>query len=62
MEEFHIEYLEGNPEAGKLTMSYLRATDPELTVYEFCKTLKEYNMKRLDIVKELLDHLTVADS
>lgn len=62
MEEFHIDYLDGNPEAGKATMTYLRATNPDLTVYEFCKTLKEHDMRRLDIVSVLLDHLTVADS
>jgi len=58
MDKLVISSLEGSQEAGKSVIEYLKANNPELTVYEFCKTLKESNIKRLDIVKELLDHLS----
>lgn len=38
---------------GKAVLDFVKATMPNLTVYEFCKTLKEENFKRLDIVEEL---------
>ena len=57
-----IKSLENDPEAGKKTLEYLGASNPDLTVYDFCKTLKEHNIRRLDIVKELLGHLSVPGS
>ena len=60
MDQLKIKSLEKDPEAGKKTLEYLGATNPDLTVYDLCKTLKEY--KRLDIVKELRGHLSVPSS
>lgn len=55
MPDIDIDSLEGPHEGGKGVIEYLKTHDPELTVYEFCKTLKE--MKRNDIVIILSDHL-----
>ena len=60
MDNLSIDSLEGNPEAGKSIISYLKAHNPDLKVYEFCKTLK--NIRRNDIIKELLGHLSVSSS
>lgn len=62
MDEVDRDSLEGNPDAGKATVGYVKATHPYLTVYEFCKTLKERNIQRFDIIKELLGHLSVLSS
>ncbi|XP_020605225.1 uncharacterized protein LOC110044046 [Orbicella faveolata] len=62
MDHVKIRSLENHPEAGKKTLDYLRASHPDLTVYDFCKTLKEHNIRRLDIVKELRGHLSVPSS
>jgi len=62
MDEVARDSLEGNPDAGKTTIGYVKGTNPDLTVYEFCKTLKERNIRRFDIIKELLEHLSVAPS
>lgn len=59
MDEVDRDSLEGSPDAGKTTIAYVKATNPDLTVYEFCKTLKERNIRRFDIIKELLGHLSV---
>ena len=59
MDEVDIDSLEGSQDAGKTIISYLKATNPDLKVYEFCKTLKERNIRRLDIIKELLSQLSV---
>lgn len=45
---------------GKAVLDFVKATMPNLTVYEFCKTLKEDNFKRLDIVEELENHFLVS--
>lgn len=58
MDEVDRDSLEGSPDAGKTTIAYVKATNPDLTVYEFCKTLKERNIRRFDIIKELLGHLS----
>ena len=47
--------LEGCQERGKRVIDYLKSTHPELTVYEFCKYLKD--IKRNDIIIALSDHL-----
>ena len=57
MNDLDFDSLERSHEGGKGVISYLKASCPELTVYEFCKTLKEPNIRRLDIVKELSVHL-----
>lgn len=62
MDEVDRDSLEGSPDAGKITIGYVKATNPDLTVYEFCKTLKEPNIRRFDVVKELLGHLSVPSS
>lgn len=59
MDEVIIDSLEGNQDAGKEIISYLKGANPDLTVYEFCKTLKERNIRRLDIIRELLSQLSV---
>ncbi|XP_078370381.1 uncharacterized protein LOC144654163 [Oculina patagonica] len=62
MEQLNIRCLQDDPEAGRKTLEYLESHSPYLTVYDFCKTLKESNIRRLDIVKELLGHLSVSSS
>ena len=62
MDQLRIKSLENDPEAGKKTLEYLQSTNPELTVYSFCKTLKEHNIRRLEIVNELRGHLSVPSS
>ena len=62
MGEVDRDSLEGSTDAGKTTVAYVKATVPDLTVYEFCKTLKEQNIRRFDIVKKLLGHLSVLPS
>ena len=58
MDQLRIKSLENDPEAaGKSTLEYILSTNPDLTVYNFCKTLKERNIRRLDIVNELRGHL-----
>ena len=58
MDQVHIDALRNNPEAGSKTLGYLVSAVPELTVYDFCETLKEYHIRRLDIVKELEKHVS----
>ena len=45
---------------GKAVLEFVKATRPNLTVYDFCKTLKEDNFKRLDIVEQLEKHFLVS--
>lgn len=59
MDGLNIDALEGSQDAGKELIAYLKGTNPDLKVYEFCKTLKERNIRRFDIIKELLGHLSV---
>ena len=47
--------LEGCQERGKSVIEYLKSAHPQLTVYEFCKYLKD--IKRNDIIIALSDHL-----
>lgn len=60
MDHLDIDVLKDDPDAGSKTLSFLESANPELKVYDFCKTLKEYNIRRNDIVQILLDHLSVA--
>ena len=62
MDQLKIKSLENDQEAGQKTLEYLEASNPNLHVYDFCKTLKEHNIRRLDIVNELLGHLSVPSS
>ncbi|XP_068702578.1 uncharacterized protein [Montipora foliosa] len=42
---------------GEEVIAYLKASNPNLSVYNFCKTLKEDSIRRLDIVDELSSYL-----
>ena len=55
MTEVTRDCLEGCQERGKRVIDYLKSAHPELTVYEFCKYLKD--IKRNDIIIALSDHL-----
>ena len=58
MNQVHIDALRNDPEAGSITLAFLESAVPELTVYDFCKTLKEHHIRRLDIVQELENHFS----
>ena len=58
MDQVHIDALRNDPEAGSKTLGYLESAVPELTVYDFCETLKEHHIRRLDIVKALENHFS----
>ena len=60
MDQSCIDALENDPEAGSKTLGFLEAAVPELTVYDFCKTLKEHHIRRLDIVQELENHFSYS--
>ena len=55
MKEETIGSLDESHEGGKGVIAYLKTTCPELTVYDFCKDLK--NIRRNDIITKLSDHL-----
>ena len=55
MPDIGIQYLEGSHEAGDGVIEFLKSDKPNLTVYEFCRSLKK--VKRNDIVQILSDHL-----
>ena len=55
MKEETIGSLDESHKGGKGVIAYLKATCPELTVYDFCKDLK--NIRRNDIITTLSDHL-----
>lgn len=47
-------------ERGRGVLEVLKTSKAKLTVYDFCKTLKEETFKRFDIVKELEDHFLIS--
>ena len=58
MEDHHIDSLEHSQEtAGRELIEFLAKSYPKLTVYDFCKKLKEKDIRRLDIVEVLSAHL-----
>ncbi|KAL9971593.1 hypothetical protein ACROYT_G017773 [Oculina patagonica] len=59
MEDHLIGGLANVRQPGREVMEFLRASKPDLTVYSFCKTLKEKDMKRFDIVKVLEGYLSI---
>ena len=59
MEEYQVKGLENSHHAGQDVMEFLQGSNTNLTVYIFCKKLKEDSMKRLDIVTVLEDHLSI---
>lgn len=61
LEPYRIDQLSSSKEPGKLVLEYVTGSKPNLTVYDFCKVLKEDNIKRFDIVKALEDHLLVRE-
>lgn len=60
MNHLDIDALGNDPEAGSKTLDFLGSVVPGLTVYDFCKTLKEHNIRRLDIVQELENHFSAT--
>jgi len=59
MEEHLVRGLANLRQSGNAVLEFLRGSKPDLTVYSFCKTLKEDNMNRCDIVMVLEDHLSI---
>jgi len=62
MDQFKMKFLENDPVAGEKTLDYLHAINPDLTVYDFCKTLKEHSIGHLYFLNELRGHLSVPSS
>lgn len=59
MKEYEVRSLENSRQPGQDVLEFLRGSNTDLTVYSFCKKLKEDNMKRFDIVKVLENHLSI---
>ena len=59
MQEHEVRGLENSRQPGQDVMEFLRGSKTNLTVYSFCKKLKEDNMKRFDIVGVLENHLSI---
>ena len=53
--------LDNSKEPGKDVMEFLMGSKPDLTVYSFCKVLKEDKIERFDIAKLLEKHLLIQD-
>ena len=47
-------------ERGRVVLEFLQTSKPNLTVFDFCRTMKEETFKRFDIVKELENHFLVS--
>ena len=58
---YKLRLMANSGEPGTNVLEYLATREPELTVYDFCKTLKD-SFKRLDIVAKLENHFLVAIS
>ncbi|XP_044173316.1 uncharacterized protein LOC114949063 isoform X3 [Acropora millepora] len=58
MERTNINLLKKKMLPGVATIDHIKAVAPDLTVYNFCKTLKQHNIRRLDIVQRLKGHLS----
>ncbi|KAL9971592.1 hypothetical protein ACROYT_G017772 [Oculina patagonica] len=61
MKEDKIGALDNSREPGKDVMEFLMGSKPDLTVYSFCKVMKEDKIERFDIAKLLEDHLLIRD-
>ena len=61
MKEDKIGALVNSREPGKDVMEFLMGSKPDLTVYSFCKVLKDDKIERFDIVKLLEDHFLIRD-
>ena len=62
MEPDVISSLEGHHTVGEKVMSFLESVHVDLKVYDFCKTLKEPEIRRFDIIGELFDYLSTPVS
>ena len=62
MEAYEIDALanEAPVKRGRMVLEYLQTSKPNLTVFDFCRTLKEDTFKRFDIVKKLDNHFLVS--
>ena len=58
---YKLRLMANSGEPGTDVLRYLAASEPELTVYDFCKILKD-SFKRLDIVAKLENNFLVAIS
>ena len=47
---------------GQVIVEFVKATKPDITVYEVFKQFKGDEMKRFDIAKILENHLTITES
>ena len=56
-----VDYLERRYNPGEDVLVYLEACYPDLTVYHFCKVLKDNNIRRFDIVNKLVGYLIQID-
>ena len=61
MGEEQIGVLVNSREPGRDVMEFLMVSKPKRTVYSFCKTLKEDEIQRFDIVKFLENRLLIRD-
>ena len=59
MKDLDLLKLRGCPKPGEEVLGYLESTNPDLTVYQFCKVLKGKKIRRLDIVNILVDYLMI---
>ena len=59
MKEYQVRGLENSNQPGQDVMEFLRGSNTNLTVYSFCKKLKEDKIKRFDIVRVLENHLSI---
>ena len=57
--EHDIRALDNSRQPGKDVLDFLLGSNPNLTVYSFCKKLKEDHLKRFDIVRILEGHLSI---
>ena len=47
--------------SGQVIVEFVKATTPDITVYEVSKKFKGDEMKRFDIAKILENHLTITE-
>lgn len=53
----NYDHLERHRTPGEDVLDFLKASHPNLNVYDFCKVLKREDVRRLDIVDKLVDYL-----
>ena len=61
MKEHQVESLKNSKEPGKDVLDFLKGFKPNLTVYNFCKELKEDKIERFDVVQKLEDHFLIRE-